>query len=250
VPTNKLLAAAICLLILWSESALSKTAPVILTKLNGPLYLVEDNNFNKTNSLVYIGTSSITVIGATWTPATAQLLHTEIKKVSSLPIGEVIDTSPDLEWVGGNDYWKSVGAKVVAANVTCELMPKKWVSPLPPSKNFPDYPDLPPSLPAECKPAPFSLQDGRVQVLFLGPSHTDGDVFVYFPEQKVLDAGSILKEQVGNLASANLDEYPKTLAKLKALHLDIRTVIAGHWSPVHGPELIDLYQGFLVKEKH
>jgi metallo-beta-lactamase class B len=73
---------------------------------------------------------------------------------------------------------------------------------------------------------------------------------VYFPEQKVLDAGSILKEQVGNLASANLDEYPKTLEKLKALHLDVRTIIAGHWSPVHGPELIDLYQGFLLKEKH
>jgi metallo-beta-lactamase class B len=223
MPTNNLLVATTCLLLLLSESAFSKIAPVVLTKLDGPLYLVEDNNLAKTNSLVYIGTSSITVIGATWTPATAQLLHAEIKKVSSLPVGEVVDTSPDLEWVGGNDYWKSVGAKVVAANVTCGLIPKKWVPPLPPSKNFPDYPDLPPSLPAECKPAPFSLQGGHVQVLFLGPSHTDGDVFVYFPEQKVLDAGSILKEQVGNLASANLDEYPKTLEKLKALHLDIRT---------------------------
>ena len=237
------------LVTLGSSCVSAKIAAVTLTKLNGPLYLVEDNNFAKTNSLIYIGTSSITVIGATWTPATAQLLHAEIKKVSSLPIGEVIDTSPDLEWVGGNDYWKSVGAKVVAANVTCELIPKKWVPPLPPSKNFPDYPDLPPSLPAECKPAPFSLQGGRVQVLFLGPSHTDGDVFVYFPEQKVLDAGSILKEQVGNLASANLDEYPKTLEKLKELHLDIRTVIAGHWSPVHGPELIDQYLGFLSTDK-
>jgi metallo-beta-lactamase class B len=249
MPINNLFIATTCLFLLLSESAVSKSEPVVLTKLDGPLYLVEDNNFNKTNSLVYVGKSSITVIGATWTPTTAQLLHSEIKKVSSLPIGEVIDTSPDLEWVGGNDYWKSVGAKVVAANVTCELIPKKWISPLPPSKNFPDYPDLPPSLPTQCSASPFSLQNGRIQVLFLGPSHTDGDVFVYFPQQKVLDAGSILKEQVGNLASANLDEYPKTLEKLKALHLNIRTVISGHWSPVHGPELIDLYQGFLMKEK-
>ena len=66
-------------------------------------------------------------------------------------------------------------------------------------------------------------------------------IFVYFPEEKVLYGGCILKEKIGNLAFANVGEYPKTLHKLKELKLDIRTIVAGHWSPVHGPKLIDQY---------
>jgi len=77
--------------------------------------------------------------------------------------------------------------------------------------------------------------------MFLGPSHTPGDVFVYFPDEKILDAGSILKEQLGNMAAADAQEYPRTLARLKARHLDIDIVVSGHYSPVHGPELIDHY---------
>ena len=79
----------------------------------------------------------------------------------------------------------------------------------------------------------------------LGPSHNADEIFVYFPKEKVLYAGSILKEQLGNLASANLTEYPRTLDKLQELHLKIDNVISRHWSPVHGPELIDQYRAML-----
>jgi hypothetical protein len=44
----------------------------------------------------------------------------------------------------------------------------------------------------------------------------------------------VLKEQLGNLALADLVEYPKTLTKLQNLHLGYTTIIAGHWSPIHG----------------
>jgi len=54
-----------------------------------------------------------------------------------------------------------------------------------------------------------------------------------------------LKEHLGNLAFANLEEYPKTLQKLQKLHLDINKIISGHWSAVHGPELIDQYLAML-----
>ena len=37
------------------------------------------------------------------------------------------------------------------------------------------------------------------------------------------------------------------LNEMQALQLDIRTVVAGHWSPVHGPELIDDYLNLLIE---
>lgn len=44
-------------------------------------------------------------------------------------------------------------------------------------------------------------------------------------------------------------EYPNTLHKLQNLHLNVRMVIAGHWSAVHGPELIDHYLDLLAESK-
>jgi len=97
----------------------------------------------------------------------------------------------------------------------------------------------PPSLRASCL-----LIGGRV--FDLGPSHTQDGIFVFFPQEKVLYGNCILKEQLGNLDFADLREYPKTLERLKQLHLDFTTIVAGHWSPIHGPELIDEYLQLLA----
>jgi metallo-beta-lactamase class B len=217
-------------------------------QITGPLYLVEDNHYVTTNSLVYIGPSSVTVIGATWTPETARLLAKQIKRLTNRPISEVIDPSPDPEWSGGNGYWKSIGAKILAIRETSDLLKRTWTATVDEfRKNFPDYPPVPLVLPTESYEGEFELQSGNIRALYLGPSHTAADIFVYFPKEKVLDAGSILKEQLGNMAKADIKEYPKTLHKLQDLHLNIDTIISGHWSPVHGPELIDHYLQLLTR---
>lgn len=224
------------------STALAGDAGISVHRLTGPLYLVEDDHYVTTNSLVYIGPSSVTVIGATWTPDTARILAEKIKRLTNRPIREVIDTSPDPEWSGGNSYWQSIGAKIVAIDVTAEHLKNDWVSTVEAfRKNQPTYPEVPLVLPTQTYPRQFELQNGNVRGFYLGPSHTQADIFVYFPKEKVLDAGSILKEQLGNMAKADVREYPNTLHKLQQLHLDIRTIISGHWHPVHGPELVDHY---------
>ena len=106
---------------------------------------------------------------------------------------------------------------------------------------MPDYPSLPLVLPDTTFDGDFALQGGRVKGIYLGPSHTPDGIFVFFPDEKILYGGCILKENLGNLDFADLAEYPKTLRKLKELHLGFTTIVAGHWSPVHDPELIDQY---------
>lgn len=213
-----------------------------LKPLVGPLSLVVDSDFVTTNSLVYFGPKSITVIGATWTPETARELAEIIQRRSNLPITEVIDPSPDPEWSGGNAYWRSIGARILAVRATFDLLRRTWsVRNRWARRNFPGYPILPLVLQTSVYPDHFELQDGAVRAFYLGPTHTAGDIFVYFPHQRVLDAGSILKEQLGNLADADMHEYPRTLHRLQAMHLPIRIIISGHWSAVHGPDLIERY---------
>jgi metallo-beta-lactamase class B len=213
-----------------------------LSHLVGPIYVVEDNFYVKENSVVYIGERGVTVIGATWTPETARILHGEIGKVTNLPVTEVILTDHHLDRVGGNAYWVSIGASLVSTQQTADLMRTRWDSLIRTTREvYKSFPAIPAVYPTEVHAGDFEVQGGRVRALYLGPSHTDDGIFVYFPEDRVLYAGCIIKEQLGNLDDANVAEYPKTLRRLQALGLEIDTIIAGHWNPVHGPGLIQTY---------
>ena len=214
--------------------------------LRGPLYLATDTEYFPTNWLVYVGPKTVTVVGATWTPAMARTLSMRIRQVTRLPITAVVDTSPDPEWSGGNAYWKDIGAKIFAVRITDELLKDSWTQRDRRSrKNHPGYPILPLIAPTEVVATHFTLQHGNLRAFYLGPTHTPGDIFVYFPREQVLDAGSILKPYLGNMANADVREYPKTLRRLQRMHLKIRTVVAGHWSAVQNPDLIEKYLGML-----
>jgi len=241
-----------CGSMLFAALAACSAAPEItLSHLRGPLYVAEDSYYNKENSMVYVGTGFVTVIGATWTPETARLLAEEIRKVTPKPVKEVVNTNYHPDRAGGNAYFQSIGAKIVSTQMTHDLLERNWASVVDWTRAaFPDYPRLPLVLPDVVHPGGFELQDGRIRAIYLGPSHTPDGIFVYFPEEKVLYGGCILKERLGNLDFANLAEYPKTLDRLKRLDLPITTIVAGHWSPLHGPELIDQYLKLLDQYSH
>lgn len=214
--------------------------------LVGPIYVAEDSHYAKTNYAVYIGVESVTVVGAGWSPDTAELLAQEIRKVTDKPVKDVILPDRDPEYAGGTSYWKRIGANVVSTALTEETLKSDWAKAVDfTRKHFPSYPNLPLVLPTKTYQADFTLGNGNLRGLYLGPSHNKDDIFVYFPKEKVLYVGSILKERLGNLAFANLEEYPKTLQKLQRLHLDIDKIISGHWSAVHGADLIDQYLAML-----
>ncbi len=219
---------------------------IALSRLQGPLYVVEDSYYAKENSMVYVGPEFVTVIGATWTPQTARLLAEEIRKVTPKPVREVVNTNYHPDRAGGNAWFKSAGAKIIATQMTYDLLNRNWASVVDWTRAaIPEYPRLELVLPDVVYPGDFELQNGRIRAIYLGPSHTPDGIFVYFPQERVLYGGCILKEQLGNLDFANLAEYPRTLDKLKGLGLPIATIVAGHWSPVHGPELIDEYRRLL-----
>ena len=223
---------------------------LVLTRLTDKLYVAEDFSFAKENSLVYIGNTYVTVIGATWTPRTASRLAEEISGITSKPIGEVVNTNHDLDRAGGNAFFNSIGARIVSTKMTRDLLEREGKRSVELMRlSYPDYPEVEIVLPDEYFPGDFALQDGDLRCIYLGPSHKPDDIFVNFPKEKVLYGGCILKEELGSLDGADLVEYPRTLMRLKELDLDIDTIVAGHFTPVQGPELIDRYLRLLEQNR-
>jgi len=70
----------------------------------------------------------------------------------------------------------------------------------------------------------------EVQVMYLYPAHTRGDVVVYVPEQKVLIVGDILTRPILWTWSSYPGDYIRTLTALEALDFD--KLVIGHGGPV------------------
>lgn len=222
------------------------SSKVRLTPLRGPLYILEDAVYTPENSMVYIGKESVTIIGATWTPETAKLAHDAVRAVTSLPVRDVIVPDFHTDRSGGTSYWQSIGAKVhcTAQTAAClsELWPKLIAGLRGESSAFPD---IPMPRPDTIEPPHFTLENGAIEALYLGAAHTPDGIFVYFPADRVLYAGCIIKEFVGNLDDADLEAYPQTIDRLVRLNLDFDLVVAGHGKAVHQKDLIPFFQALL-----
>ena len=232
----------------FTGAASAEAVGIRLSPLQGPLWIVEDPQYSLENSMVYVGDDHVTVIGATWTPETAEALDQQIQQLTNKPVREVILTNYHTDRAGGSAYWKQRGAEIVATRRTEALLKSDWNVIVDWTiAAIPSYPRLPVVMPTQVHEGDFSVQNGAVKALYLGPSHTSDGLFVYFPAQQVLYGSCILKEHLGNLSFADIEHYPETLKRLKALQLPIKTIVAGHWTPIHGPELIDEYLVLLAK---
>lgn len=69
-------------------------------------------------------------------------------------------------------------------------------------------------------------------MFYLGRGHTDGDIVVYFPSQRVLASGDLFTfgdetpQLIDYSAGGSAKEWPKTLDRVLALDFDV--VIPGH----------------------
>jgi metallo-beta-lactamase class B len=223
-------------------TVVASTAEITIRKLDGEIYLIEDRHFLATNYVFYVGSRFVTLVGAMWTPDVAAQVKDLISKVTSKPIKEIVNVDYNPEYSGGNQFWRANGIDVISTELTAKLQREQWES----ICNFirkyvPDYPTVMQVSSNTTFPGSFDLQYHNLRVFFLGGSHTPDDVFVYFPQEKILYAGSILKDQLGNMAFSNVEEYRKTLQKLRNLDLPIRMIISGHYSAIHDSSLIERF---------
>lgn len=81
----------------------------------------------------------------------------------------------------------------------------------------------------------------KVYAAFLGEGHTRDNTVGYFPDDKIMFGGCLIKEAgagKGYLEDANIKAWPETVRKVKAKYPDVKIVIPGH-GKAGGPELLD-----------
>lgn len=128
----------------------------------------------------------------------------------------VIPTHFHNDCLGGLQAFHDAGIPSIANELTLELAKNSQVT-------IPEF--------SFHKSFTFKVGQEKVLIKFLGQGHTRDNVVGYFPKEKVLFGGCLIKElgaSKGFLGDANVNEWPATVAKVKKAFPRVKWVVPGH----------------------
>jgi glyoxylase-like metal-dependent hydrolase (beta-lactamase superfamily II) len=181
-----------------------------------------------------VGRPGVIVIDTGLFPQTGRAIQAQIAKVTDEPVNVVVLTHSDPDHVNGLVAF-APGVEVIAQE---RVRPEMEAALAGTQRTFiPTPPDLAQHLPDHPVLARESLKrDGQPLVLIhTGPAHTDGDLIVWLPRQRIVFAGDLLTPDVGAYPGIHLEKHGSSLgwiASVEAmLKLNADIFIAGHGPP-------------------
>jgi glyoxylase-like metal-dependent hydrolase (beta-lactamase superfamily II) len=83
----------------------------------------------------------------------------------------------------------------------------------------------------------------EIRILYLGRGHTDTDVVVYLPKERIVCTGDLMESVVSYMGDSYPEEWIATLDRLKAIDFD--TVMPGHGVVFKGKTKFEAFQKYL-----
>ena len=154
----------------------------------------------------------------------------EIKKTTGKPIRYVINSHFHGDHADGNGHYSKLGAHIIAAASAKDSYEKLAMGEYKRrQEKDPAYKDLDYAMPTLWVDRKMVIDDGtqRAEIYFFGTAHTEGDLFVYLPKQKILFTGDACVNGPFNFSGhGNLHAWIDVLTQLEKL--DVKTLAPGH----------------------
>lgn len=195
-----------------------ETPPLEIIKVKDSIYEVTGGS--GANTGFFIGKSHVVVVDAKMSEESASQMIGEIKTLTSHPVKTVILTHSDGDHVNGLPGFPK-GIDVISHINSRKHMEKAFED-----KELRDY------LPNKTfsKELDLYIGDEKIELIHFYPAHTNGDIVVFFPEQKVAFLGDLIflnrDPLIHKHKNGNSFGLVKTLKGV--LELDADTFIHGH----------------------
>ena len=233
------------------------------------------------NSPIIVTDTEAMVIDSQITPAAARALVADLKAITDKPVKYVIDShyhydhahgnqifAPDVQVIGHENtrtrmltnvleqYTYLTSVEPIPARVATlrerigketdaqqkALLERQVGNALAYLEQVKETKVTPPNVTLERKMTLF--RGGReIQILFFGRGHTDTDVVVYLPRERIVCTGDLMESVLSYMGDAYVDEWPATLDRLMTLDFD--TVMPGHGVVFKGKGHIEAFQRYL-----
>ncbi|WP_342088261.1 subclass B1 metallo-beta-lactamase [Dyadobacter sp. OTU695] len=199
-----------------------KTGDLIIQKVSDHAYnhitYLQTESFGKVpcNGLIVFDEGEAVIFDTPVDDATSEKVIRWVEDSLHCKVKAVIATHFHEDCVGGLKAFHEHGIPSYATNRTIAF-DKERKFPVP-QKGFDDRLDL-------------KVGKKKVLAAFYGEGHTRDNIIGYFPDEKVMFGGCLIKEvdaTKGNLADANVQAWSATVTTIKAKYPDVKVVIPGH----------------------
>ena len=183
------------------------------------------------NSGFVLTNEGVVVIDTQGTKDLALLLRKKIRKVTDKPIVYVINTHYHGDHTFGNQYFKEAKEIISHENTKKNLIEKDKQHREKFKKIFGEnaLEDFALTLPTKTFKDTLILRAGgkTIELAYLGKGHTDGDIIVYLPIERIMFGGDLLyRGRLPWLGDAYTFDWIETLKKLK--NFDAGIYVPGH----------------------
>ena len=189
------------------------------------------------NGLIVREENSVLLIDTAWGDASTIELLDWIDLELGVPVSAVIATHSHDDRMGGAPVLAERGIPLYAHPLSI---------PLALGKGLPE-----PRSVGHLKPG-GAVEFGAVEVFYPGPAHTVDNIMVWLPESRLLVGGCAVKsndaDSMGNVADANLDEWPNSIRRAAEQYPGAVQVLPGH-GDIGGPELLMHTTSLLERKK-
>ena len=209
------------------------------------------DNVSVSNAGIIVGDEGVMVIDTLTAPMHAKSFIAAVRKITNKPFRHVINTHHHADHVNGNQYF--MPAEIVAHPYCRDEVLKMVPGPAlwPKREGWADGTE-----PRQIVP-PVTTFDNRmtyyygqtvVELIFMGPAHTYGDIVAYLPQHRLLFAGDIAFYYVAPFAqNAHVSKWLETIDRIMAM--DVQTIVPGH-GPIGGKtELAEMGEYFVVLKR-
>lgn len=221
-------------------SAIGATAP--------PTY--ENTGHNNNLSFIVTGEGVVVVNGGA-AYVLAKALHEEIKLITDQPVKLVINENGQGHAMLGNAYWAEQGVPIIAHIDAAEVFEDYGAQILAGMQRYNRDKAAGTfiALPTETFEDSYEIEMGdfKIEVLYLGPAHSPGDVSVWLPKQSLVIAGDMAFHErllpifEDTITADWLETWDTAFEPLNATY-----VIPGHGHPTNMAQVRRYTRDYLV----
>jgi glyoxylase-like metal-dependent hydrolase (beta-lactamase superfamily II) len=186
---------------------------------------------------VQLGPDGVLLVDSLFAPLTDKVVEA-VKQVTDEEIRFLVNTHIHIDHVGGNENLADMGVLIFAHdNTRLRFLEEKSHFPRAGGSFAPQQPVAARPLVTFNDTMSFHLNGEEVRAFLAPPAHTDGDVFVYFPESDVLHLGDVYR----TTSYPIIDVYNGGTLRGTIAAMDMAIDIAGPDTkiiPGHGLEVV------------
>lgn len=208
-------------------------------------------NSGHNNNLSFIITDGgVLVVNAGGSWLLAQALHDEIKAITDQPVKFVVLENGQGHAMLGTSYWQAQGATVIAHADAAEEIEQSGENVLSRMqlRNRDKAMGTTLSAPDEVfsDERIITLGSERIELKYLGPAHSPGDIVVWLPNQKLVISGDMAFHQrlLPVFEYTNTAEWIDSWSAFSGLGADM--VIPGHGEPTNMQQVTKYTVGYLT----